>query len=116
MLGLPLILASQPALAFSANFTWCSGSPSFSFQGVPKGTTKLEFQMSDLDKPDYRHGGGTVAYHGKGSIPCDAFTSSFNGPAPPYGQVHTYQFEIKAIGANGQTLATTTARRKFPSK
>ena len=113
---LPLILSTASASAFSATFQWCSGSPAFTLRGVPKETAKIDFQMTDLDKPDYRHGGGTVAYHGQSSIPCDAFSGSFNGPSPPYGQTHTYQFDIKALSSSGQTLATTTARRRFPSK
>jgi hypothetical protein len=35
-------------------------------------------------------------------------------PVASAGQVHTYQFSIKALGPNGAVLATTTTRRKFP--
>lgn len=114
LLGMSASLVSLPAHAFSASFHWCSGSPAFSVSGVPKGTTKLVFQMVDLNKPEYNHGGGTVTYKGQRSIPCGAFNSGFNGPSPPAGQVHTYQFYIDAVGANGQTLAKTTTQRKFP--
>ena len=110
---LPLMLSSVTVSAFSASFQWCSGSPAFTLRGVPKGTAKIDFQMTDLDKPDYRHGGGTVAYHGQLSVPSDAFSGSFNGPSPPYGQTHTYRFDIKALSSSGQTFATTTAKRKF---
>jgi phosphatidylethanolamine-binding protein (PEBP) family uncharacterized protein len=48
------------------------------------------------------------------AVPCGAFSSGFTGPSPPPGQVHTYQFSIKALGPNGAVLATTTTRRKFP--
>jgi len=112
--GAVFFLTTSPALAFTATFSWCSGSPAFTLKSVPKGTAKIEFWMRDLNKPEYNHGGGTVAYKGQSSIPCGAFNSGFNGPSPPPDQIHTYEFDIKAIGSNGETLAKTTARRKFP--
>ena len=102
------------ALAFSASFAWCAGSPSFEPKDVPAGTAKLQFAMTDLNVPSFHHGGGTVAYSGQATVPCGAFASGFTGPSPPPGEVHTYQFSIKALGPNGAVLATTTARRKFP--
>ena len=81
---------------------------------VPPGTARLQFAMTDLNVPSFRHGGGTVAYRGQPAVPCGVFSSGFTGPSPPPGQVHTYQFRIKALGPNGAVLATTTARRKFP--
>ena len=53
-------------------------------------------------------------YRGQTAVPCGAFSSGFTGPSPPPGQVHTYQFSIKAVGPNGAALATTRMRRKFP--
>ena len=81
---------------------------------MPQDTAKLRFAMTDLNVPSFHHGGGTVAYRGQPAVPCGAFSSGFTGPSPPPGQVHTYQFSIKALGPNGAVLATTTARRKFP--
>lgn len=112
--GSALVLAS-PASALSASFAWCgSGSPGFTVGGVPKGTTKLRFDMVDLNVPSYRHGGGSVDYSGQKSIPCGALGWGYSGPNPPAGQVHTYEFTIQAIGADGKTLGTAKARRKFP--
>ena len=70
--------------------------------------------MTDLDKPSFHHGGGTVGYRGQPEVPCGAFASGFVGPAPPPGEIHTYEFTIKALGSNGTVLATTTARKNFP--
>ena len=110
-----LTLGASGALAFSASFAWCSGSsPSFKLDGVPQGTVNLQFAMIDLNKPSFRHGGGTVGYRGATQVPCGAFAASFVGPSPPPGEVHTYQFTVKALGEGGAVLATTTARRKFP--
>lgn len=113
--ALALTLGAPGALAFSASFAWCSGSsPSFTLDGVPQGTTSLQFAMIDLNKPSFHHGGGTIGYRGATQVPCGAFASSFVGPSPPPGEVHTYQFTIKALGAGGAVLATATARRKYP--
>ncbi len=94
--------------AFSASFAWCSGSPSFTLTDVPQGTARLQFAMTDLNVPSFHHGGGTIAYRGQTAVPCGAFSSGFIGPSPPAGQVHTYQFSIKALGPSGAVLATTT--------
>jgi len=53
-------------------------------------------------------------YRGQAEVPCGAFAKGFIGPSPPPGEIHTYEFTVKALGANGTALATTTARRKFP--
>jgi len=112
--GFALLLTMSAAFAFSASFAWCSGSPSFTLTDVPPGTARLQFAMTDLNVPSFHHGGGTVAYSGQTTVPCGAFSFGFTGPSPPPGQVHTYQFRIKALGPNGAALATTRTRRKFP--
>jgi phosphatidylethanolamine-binding protein (PEBP) family uncharacterized protein len=112
--ALALLLNASGAFAFSASFTWCSGSPRFALTDVPQGTAKLDFHMTDLNKPSFHHGGGTVDYRGQTEVPCGAFAKGFIGPSPPPGEVHTYEFTIKALGGNGAALATTSARRKFP--
>lgn len=112
--ALALGASSSGALAFSASFRWCSGSPSFELKDVPAGTATLKFAMTDLNVPSFHHGGGTVAYAGQKAVPCGAFSSGFTGPSPPPGQVHTYQFTVQALSARRAVLATTTTRRKFP--
>ena len=111
---LTLSLSVSGAFAFSASFTWCSGSPRFTLSDVPQGTAKLDFHMTDLNKPSFHHGGGTVDYGGQGEVPCGAFAKGFVGPSPPPGEVHTYEFTVRALGANGAPLATINARRKYP--
>jgi hypothetical protein len=108
------LLVAVPASAFTASFRWCSGSPAFTLNAVPKGTVKIELEMTDLNVPNFRHGGGSIVYAGQKSIPCGAFSAGFVGPSPPPPQVHTYEFDIRALGADGGTLARTKARRKFP--
>ncbi|HEX3938476.1 MAG TPA: YbhB/YbcL family Raf kinase inhibitor-like protein [Xanthobacteraceae bacterium] len=118
-LGIAALAATQiagvsRAYAFSASFNWCSGSPNFQLSDVPPGTVTLQFAMTDLDKPSFHHGGGTVGYRGQSEVPCGAFATGFVGPAPPPGEVHTYQFVIQALAQDGTVLATTTALKKFP--
>jgi Phosphatidylethanolamine-binding protein len=112
--ALALGASNSGALAFSAKFSWCAGSPSFALSDVPAATAKLQFHMTDLNVPSFPHGGGTIAYSGQTTVPCGAFAAGFTPPSPPPGQVHTYEFTIKALGGNGAVLATATARRKFP--
>ena len=109
------VIGVSNAFAFSAAFAWCGeASPNFQLKDVPAGTVNLQFAMTDLDKPSFRHGGGTVGYRGQPEGPCGAFASGFVGPAPPPGEVHTYEFNIRALDSNGAVLATTTALRRFP--
>ena len=107
--------------AFTASFKWCSKepqsstSPAFVLSGVPKGTVKLSLNMSDHSS-SYRHGGGDIVYKGKNTIPCGAIATGWEGPFPPNGQVHTYEFSIKALDAAGNTLGAASATRDFPEK
>jgi hypothetical protein len=59
--GFALLLTTSGAFAFSASFAWCSGSPSFTLTDVPHGTTRLQFAMTNLNVPSFRHGDRTVA-------------------------------------------------------
>ena len=113
-LAVTLFNLPTPAFALKASFQWCSGSPGFQISDVPKGTVKLDLQMTDLDLPSYRHGGGTVAYNGQKTVECGALNDNYRSASPPSGQVHTYEWLIKAIDGSGKAIGQTTARRKFP--
>ncbi len=112
-----LISAGPAAAGMSASFDWgptkkCfdSKSPPFKVTGVPEGTAKLSFSMTDLDAPDYRHGGGKVEYTGQAEIPYGAFR--YKGPCPP--SKHKYRFTVKALDAKGKEIGKTTATKSFP--
>src|SRR5262245_35880950 len=77
--GIVLSLSTSGAFAFSASFSWCPGSPRFALADVPQATAKLDFQMTDLNKPSFHHGGGTVDYRGQPEVPCGAFAKCFVG-------------------------------------
>ncbi len=116
LVALALVLSAPAAHAFSVVFSWCpnAGSPAFALKDVPAGTVKLDFHMTDLDKPSFHHGGGTVGYRGQAEVACNAFSDGFVGPSPPPGEAHSYEFTIRALASDGKVLATTTARRRFP--
>lgn len=110
-------IASPAAAGMSASFDWgptkkCfdTSSPPFKVTGVPQGTAKLSFKMTDLDAPGYNHGGGKVDFSGQSAIPYGAFR--YKGPCPPTR--HKYRFTIKALDAKGKELGKATATRSFP--
>lgn len=116
-LAAALVLVPGLAFAMGLSFEWgptkkCFDpkSPPISVSGVPAGTKRLRFEMHDLQAPKFHHGGGTVAYRGRNSLPYGAFT--YKGPCPP--QPHVYRFTAKALDGSGKVLATATAERRFP--
>ena len=109
---------AEMTLAFKwGNIPSCtSGNPNrvanleFSLKGVPDGTTKIVFKLTDLNVPGYNQGGGSVKVNGSGKIPSGAF--KYKSPCPPNG-VHTYEWS--AVAKKGsKTLAKAKARLKYP--
>ncbi len=81
--GFALFLTASGALAFSASFAWCSGSPSVALTDVPQRTVRLQFAMTDLNVASFHHGGGTVAYAGsRGAVRCLHRPVAAAGPGP----------------------------------
>jgi phosphatidylethanolamine-binding protein (PEBP) family uncharacterized protein len=104
--------SSAQAGEFSASFRWCepiSNTPSFVLSGVPKGTVKLTFHMSD-HQAAFNHWGGSVTYHGQKAIPCGAFNGEWIYPQPPNGP-HTYEFDIRALDSAGREIGKTNPTR-----
>ena len=105
------------ASAMSLTFEWgptkkCFDpkSPPVKLADVPKGTKKLRFKLVDLDATGYPHGGDTIDYTGKNSLPYGAF--HYTGPCPP--SPHTYVLSVEALDPGGKTLAKAEAKRRFP--
>jgi phosphatidylethanolamine-binding protein (PEBP) family uncharacterized protein len=69
--------------------------------------------MRDHDAPNFNHGGGTVAFSGKGGVSQGAV--SYVPPCPP-GGAHLYIWTIDALDQSGKKLASTEARGTFPPK
>ena len=112
-----LSLGTADAASFSVSFSWsgtkaCSSSPpAFTVRNVPEGNAKLRFKMTDLQVPTYPHGGGTVNYTGGSKVPKGAFR--YTGPCPPKGEIHTYQWTVRAVRKTGKILAKATAKGRF---
>src|SRR5277367_2966402 len=129
-IGMSLIVAgiTIPAVSWSAEtlgvrFSWagtmaCSTSPpAFTITNIPKGTKYLVFKLVDHDAPDFVHGGGQIPYSGSGRIPAGAFGGPYNGPCPPQGAVHTYEWTVRAVDDSGsKVLAANSATGRFPAK
>ncbi|MFC2254772.1 hypothetical protein ACETRX_34530 [Labrys portucalensis] len=100
----------------SVSFNWCSGTPATKVSGIPVGTKTLRFRLKDHQATGYQHGGGEYPVSGKSvSIPCGGLKSkSYEGPSPPAGQVHDYEWIVTAVDASGSVVGTGSALRKFP--
>lgn len=110
---------AEDAAALGVDFTWsersrCSPvSPAIKVTGVPEDTAYLKVTMKDLNKPNYRHGGGEVAYEGSGAI-AEGALGQYKGPCPPMGQ-HTYRFTVEALNADKNLiLGVGQSERLFP--
>jgi phosphatidylethanolamine-binding protein (PEBP) family uncharacterized protein len=119
MLGLctALLLSIEGASALGLTFEWgptqkCFDpkSPPIELSGVPQATARLRFRLVDLDAPDYPHGGDTISYAGKASLPYGAFR--YKGPCPP--TPHTYRLSVEALDAGGKVIAKAAAKKRFP--
>ena len=108
------------AQEFSIKFEWPAGmaacmspvSPAIELANVPEGTARLVAKMVDLDFTGFNHGGGAVAYDGAPAIAEGVLTDGYRGPCPP--NPHRYRFTVKALGADGGVLATSSHTEKFP--
>jgi hypothetical protein len=112
-----MLLLSSSAFAFSMSVDWTGTAQCFDTQSpvirladVPKGTAKLRFRMTDLDAPNFPHGGGTVAYSGETSLPKGAF--SYKGPCPP--APHRYHWTAEALDPAGKVVSRAQATLRFP--
>ena len=121
--GMTIPTVSWSAETLGVRFSWastaaCSTSPpAFTITNIPKGTKYLVFKLVDHDAPDFVHGGGQIPYSGSGRIPAGAFGGSYNGPCPPQGSVHTYEWTVRAVDDSGsKVLAQGSATGRFPAK
>ncbi|MDR1309290.1 MAG: hypothetical protein LBL95_05255 [Deltaproteobacteria bacterium] len=123
ILGHPSGLAAAENPALEVSFEFGPGnkgprgpSPAIMVKGIPDGTVRLEAELSDLNKPNFRHGGGVYELQGEvgeATIPAGALTRRYKGPYPPRNSTHDYVFKITAVGPDGQILATGAAQRPF---
>jgi hypothetical protein len=114
--------AATQAQAFTASVKWaetsgCSGqTPNVTFSAVPKGTTKIDVKLVDLDLPTFNHGGGSVDFTGKTRYePGELLSlfSTYRGPCPPVGTTHRYEWTFNALDAAGAVLKSAKATIPF---
>ncbi len=123
-LSCALALTATAALPFEIGFEWgdfksCTNgsprtvaNPRFDLKDVPEGTKFIRFKLVDRNKPDFDHGGGTVAWTGETVIEPGAFT--YRSPCPPNGS-HVYEWTATAQDKkSGGKLGTAKARRDYP--
>jgi phosphatidylethanolamine-binding protein (PEBP) family uncharacterized protein len=114
MVGSFLSVTTAFAADFDIKFSWCGSTPEFTLSNVPKGTTKLDLRMVDLDVPSYNHGGAVLEFKGQKKIDCGAFISQIWYPPDPPSGSHPYKWTVSAKDKDGKELASATAERKFP--
>jgi len=113
-----LVVVSSSAMAseFKVEWEWKKEnicyhkSPQINLKNVPAETTKLSISMVDLDRRGNYHGGGSVDYGGKGTVPKGAL-GNFNGPCPPDGE-HRYEITVIAFDETGKNLAKGVGMRE----
>lgn len=122
--ALSILGTAATAQDFTVDFSWeglalCTsgrpntvGNPAFTLENVPDGTQWLYFQLTDVDAPNYPHGGGWIAYEGETTAK-DVFT--YKSPCPPNG-VHNYTWEVSATVSQDRinTLGAASLTRKYP--
>lgn len=91
-------------------------SPEIRVAQIPDGTVELQVRLKDIDLPAYNHGGGSVKHDGSGIIPAGALTIGYNGPCPPPGSRHKYEFSVIAKNAEGVIIGFGKSRQPFPPK
>jgi hypothetical protein len=102
---------TQDQISMQVEFTWttddeCSEvSPEIKVTGIPGTTKTLKVSLTDLDSPDFPHGGGSVRYDGSNIIPAGALNEYF-GPCPPFDDQHNYSINVDAIDESGAIVGS----------
>lgn len=91
-------------------------SPEIQVAGIPDGAVELRVRLKDVDLPTWNQGGGKVAVDGSGVIPAGALNMGYNGPCPPEGQRHKYEFSVMAVDDQGTIIGYGASRQVFPPK
>ena len=91
-----------------------SPNPEIKLTNVPPGTAFLKVTMRDHHRPNFNHGGGTIAYDGSGRVP-EGSLQSYRGPQPPGGEVHRYEIKVQALNADqSQVLGEGSLAKNYP--
>ena len=110
------------AVKMEVTFSWdgieaCAHeSPEIRVAAIPEGAVKLNISLKDISLPARNHGGGSVPHDGSGVIPAGSLKIGYNGPCPPLGKRHTYEFSVMAVDAEETIIGFGKARQGFPPK
>lgn len=116
------IVIPKDAAEMQVEFSWggikaCTHeSPEIRVTRIPDGTVELQVRLVDINLPAYNHGGGSVKPDGSGIIPVGALNVGYNGPCPPVGERHKYEFSVMAKNAEGVIIGFGKSRQSFPPK
>lgn len=116
------IVIPKDAAEMEVTFSWdgieaCTHeSPEIRVDRIPDGTVQLQAMLKDISLPAYNHGGGSVKHDGSGIIPAGALTIGYNGPCPPQGERHKYEFWVMAKNGQGAIIGFGKSRQSFPPK
>lgn len=112
----------RDAAKMEVTFSWdgiaaCThDSPEIQVAGIPDTAVELRVRLKDIDLPAWNHGGGNVAVDGSDVIPAGALNIGYNGPCPPTGQRHKYEFSVMAVDDQGTIIGYGASRQVFPPK
>ena len=112
----------KDAAALEVAFSWegiapCTHtSPEIQVSAIPDGAKTLRVKLTNLTVPEWNQGGGDVAVNTTGIIPTGALKIGYNGPCPPPGKRHKYEFSVIALNAEGNVIGFGKARQAFPPK
>lgn len=112
----------KDAVPLTVDFSWqgvgaCThDSPAIRVDGVPPGTVALRVRLKNLTVPEWNQGGGQVEADGSGVIPARALDIGYNGPCPPVGERHKYEFRVMAVDADDAIIGYGKAMQPFPPK
>jgi hypothetical protein len=116
------IVIPKNAAKMTVAFTWqdvraCShDSPEIIVDDIPQYAISLRVQLKNITVPEWNQGGGEVENDGSGRIPPQALDIGYNGPCPPLGERHKYEFWVMALDVDGEIIGFGKARQSFPPR
>ncbi len=81
-------------------------SPEIEIFNPPANTANFEVILQDRTDVDRMHGGGVWRNDGSGIIPEGALNRHYVGACPPAGTSRSYQYVVKALDSQQNTLVT----------
>lgn len=87
-------------------------SPALTIRGLPPGTARVAFRLTDLNMPTFAQG-ADIFVPPDGRVPPGTLPN-YVGPCPPAGERHSFRFVVEAKDAAGQIIGAGQATQLFP--